>query len=153
MSNKKKIALLNLHDFIKKHHWITHPDFHSILAAIVFVVAIFGIWFGAEHAILDYWNEKVVLAYLSSITSHWVSTTACVLISIFVIAVAIYRFVIRYQYRLSVVSVAMVLISLLFRYRFIETNLYDYVSPWSNGFKYVDFLQSRRQSRGLGVQT
>ena len=140
MSNKKKIALLNLHDFIKKHHWITHPDFHSILAAIVFVVAIFGIWFGAEHAILDYWNEKVVLAYLSSITSHWVSTTACVLISIFVIAVAIYRFVIRYQYRLSVVSVAMVLISLLFRYRFIETNLYDYVSPWSNGFKYVDFL-------------
>ena len=140
MKEKKKIALLNMHDFIKKHHWITHPDFHSILAAIVFVVAIFGIWFGAEHAILDYWNEKVVLTYLSSITSHWFLTVACILISIFVFAIAVYRFVIRYQYRLSVVSVAVILITLLFHYRFIEMTLYSYASPWNNDFKYVDFL-------------
>ena len=140
MTNKKKIALLNMHDFIKKYHRITHPPLHSIIAAIVFIAAILGIWFGAERAILDYWNEKIVLTYLSSVTSDWVLTTACVLISIFVLAVTAYRFVTRYQYRLSVVNVALVLLTLLFYYRFIEPSLYDYMSPWNNGFKYVDFL-------------
>lgn len=140
MSSKKKIALLNMHDIIKKYHWITCPYLHSILAAIVFITAIFGIWFGTERAILDYWNEKIVLAYLSSVSGNWVLTTACVLISIFVLAVAAYRFIIRYQYRLSIVTMALVLVTLLFHYRFIETSLYDYVSPWNNGFKYVDFI-------------
>lgn len=129
-----------MHDFIKKYHCITHPYLHSIIAAIVFIAAILGIWFGAERAILDYWNEKIVLTYLSSVTSDWVLTTACVLISIFVLAVAAYRYVTRYQYRLSVVNVVLVLITLLTHYRFIETNLYDFVSPWNKGFKYVDFL-------------
>ena len=140
MSNKKKIALLNLHDFIKNHYWTVHPYLHSIVAVVVFFAVAFGIWFGAEHAILDYWNEKVVLAYLSSFTSSCMLTTACVLITIFFIASAIYRFIIRYQYSLSVVSVALVLLILLFHYRFINADLYNYVSPFKNGFKYIDFL-------------
>lgn len=140
MSNKKKIALLSLHDFIKNHYWTVHPYLHSIVAVVVFFAIAFGIWFGAEHAILDYWNEKVVLAYLSSFTSSCMLTTACVLITIFFIASAIYRFIIRYQYSLSVVSVALVLLILLSYYRFIESDLYNYVSPYNNGFKYVDFL-------------
>lgn len=140
MSTKKKNALLSMHDYIKKYHWITHPYLHSIIAATVFIAAILGVWFGAEDALLDYWNENVILAFMSSITESLVLTTACVLITIFVIIVAIYRFVIRYQYRLSAVTVVFVLITLLSHYRFIETNLYDFVSPLNNGFKYVDFL-------------
>lgn len=136
----KKIALFDMHDFIKKYHWITHPYLHVILAAIVFIASILGIWFGAEDALLDYWNEKVVLTYLSSVSGNWVLTTACILISIFLLAVAAYRFIIRYQYRLSIVTTVLVLVALLFHYRFIETSLYDYVSPWNNGFKYVDFI-------------
>ena len=129
-----------MHDFIKKYHWIIHPYLHSITAAIVFIAAIFGIWFGAEDALLDYWNKNIVLTYISSISSNWVLTWACILISIFALVVAAYRFVIRYQYRLSAVTVVLVLITLLTHYRFIETNLYDFVSPWNKGFKYVDFL-------------
>ena len=140
MGNRKKVAFLYMHDFIKKHHWITHPYLHSIIVAIVFIAAILGIWFGAERAILDYWNDKVVLTYLSSVSGNWVLTTACILISIFVLGVAAYRFIIRYQYRLSIVTTVLVLVTLLFHYRFIETSLYDYVSPWNNGFKYVDFI-------------
>lgn len=140
MGNRKKVAFLYMHDFIKKHHWITHPYLHSIIVAIVFIAAILGIWFGAERAILDYWNDKVVLTYLSSVSGNWVLTTACILISIFVLGVAVYRFIIRYQYRLSIVTTVLVLVTLLFHYRFIETSLYDYVSPWNNGFKYVDFI-------------
>ena len=140
MSYNKKIALLNKHDIIKKYHWITHPYLHSISAAIVFIAAIFGIWFGAEDALLDYWNEKVVLTCMSFVASNWVMTAACVIITIFVIAVSIYRFVIRFQYHLSVVCVCAVLTTFLFYYRFINADLYNYVSPFNNGFKYIDFL-------------
>ena len=129
-----------MHDFIKKHHWITCPYLHRLLIALVITLGAFGIWFGAEGALLDYWDEKIVDTYLSPLTRNWVLTTACILFTIFVIAVAIYRFIIRYQYRLSVACVFLVTAILLAHYRF-HTILYIYVSPWNNCcFTYVDFL-------------
>ena len=128
-----------MHDFIKNHHKITNPCLHKVLTALVLMLGALGIWFGAEELWLRIWNEIVVIPYLSSISNHWILTAACIFISILVFGIAVYRFVVRYQYRLSVGCMASVLITLLVYYRFF-TNLYIYESPCESGFKYVDFL-------------